>query len=759
MDALDQVLPSGKAVSVVAPPSNLLGLQEGVIVPYAGGAPISTFWFSYMIPPTLSVSTVKLAGASAVTLILYSPPVGFKGSLDQCRVKIGNEVAAPVWSLDPDGNMTLPFEISVVPPNQTEAGIYSVVAQCQGRFANWKSPTEWALLEYVSVPTVASVKTERTEGCITYSVCTAVVTIRNPPSTVTSSPSTLSVIVTGPAIDAETGHWHEILQISKETMTLRLHLAPALDASAPFSFTIAPTQIVQGLTAGDLTVSGAVPITAPAPAIESVTPCIMSSTGGAIVTIVAAWMPWVEGSTVKFGDVEATGLQVELSDAFSTRVTVQAPPVGFTGSSEVSINSPTQTVKSPFLVTTPGLVAECLRGCVTSMNGQTTAVFEVVGFGTSAISITVAGIPASISNAKAYAGGKLELTLILPAYTPSAAAPFHEVWANVAPASNSLSSALAKIKYRSAPIVLSSTFDPTGTQVDILFDQDTIGTGFVTCSTYFNQPIDQAVIGSSAMCMWSIPSILTIILPSDATLVNGTPAPLHSEPLQPREEAHPALLVPSANPILHSTPSSSSPRCFPDSLRIQRHWHFLSSACAHVADACARFPDAPARFPHQVPGNSLTLSGQKILSRDSASGMADEQVMIIEGPKVVQSPTLTVSGHSEVGGCDKAVIVAQGSGGRGITFEWSSYDSPSVDSHVKAHTESAISIPGRPPQSATLPSLLPACCERGCGNSLFNCRGWLCGIGLAISFFIRTGQASHDPAWTPFPPTQAPSSS
>lgn len=520
-------MPSGKAVSVVAPPSNSLGLQEGVIVPYLGGPPISTFWFAYSKPPTLSVSTVKLAGAPAVTLTLYSQPVGFKGDLDKCRVMFGKEVADPVWSLDADGNMALPFEISVVPPNQTEAGIYSVIAQCQGRFASiWKSPTDWALLQYVSLPSVASVETEQSEGCVTYSGCTAVVTMNSPPSTVTPSRKSISVTITGPSTEPGTEHWYEILHISKETMSLRLHLAPALDDSTPFSFTILPTQIVEGLAAGDLTVSGEVQITSPASVIESIIPSIMSSTGGATVTIVAAWMPWVAGSTVKFGDEEGTSLQVELSDALSTRITVQAPPVGFTGSSEISIISPTQTVRSPFLVTTPGLSAECLRGCVTSMKGQTTAVFEVIGFGTSSISIVVAGLPASISNTKAGAGGKVELTLILPSYTPSAAAPFHDVWANVAPASNPLSSALAMIKYRSPPTVLSSSFDPTGTQVEIVFDQDTIGTGFVTCSTYFNQPDDQALIGSDANCMWSIPSILTVILPSDATLVRRAHVPL-----------------------------------------------------------------------------------------------------------------------------------------------------------------------------------------------------------------------------------------
>ena len=83
------------------------------------------------------------------------------------------------------------------------------------------------------------------------------------------------------------------------------------------------------------------------------------------------------------------------------------------------------------------------------------------------------------------------------------------------------------------------------------------------------------------------------------------------------------------------------------------------------------------------------------MSKDSASGMADEQVVTVEGPVVLQPPTLTASGHSEVGGCDTAVIIAQGSGGRGITFEWSSYDSPSVDSYVSGHTESKLSIAGQ----------------------------------------------------------------
>lgn len=96
----------------------------------------------------------------------------------------------------------------------------------------------------------------------------------------------------------------------------------------------------------------------------------------------------------------------------------------------------------------------------------------------------------------------------------------------------------------------------------------------------------------------------------------------------------------------------------------------------------------------QVPLDTLSLSGEKVTSRDSASGKAGEQTLTIAAPGVRQPPSLAVHGPNEIGWCDTAVLIAEGTGGRGITYEWSSFDSPSTHLYIQAQTGSSLSLPG-----------------------------------------------------------------
>ena len=429
--------------------------------------------------------------------------------------QVGTDMSA--FAIGADGNVTTPQTVTVTAPAQQAAGSYMVYISCGGS----ESDGWVAKLSYILLPTLTSIEAEG-GGCLTFSTCTALVKIENPPSTVIDVTS-LTVGVTGPSLLPSGLHYIDLMALSSDEMVMRVHLPAAQDNTA-FTVSISPTQGISGITASQLSVSGSVTVAAPPTVIRQVQPSMGTTDGGQTVTITAAWFP-VQTSrrasapaAVMFGGLSASDISVMYSDTFSTALVVTVPPGLPAGISTLVVSSgTTSTNAAQFLCSRSGISASCTSGCVSPLIGGIDTEISVSGFGaTSSFNVNVGGNAATVSSVSAQV-----IKLVLPAYSPSVAAPSYDLWATVTSASDSTLTATAKIKYRSPPKVVTSTFDSLGARILFQFDQVTNNKGNMNCGFFFLVAAANVLFGSGAKCTWS-GDTLTVSLASGATAIPGS---------------------------------------------------------------------------------------------------------------------------------------------------------------------------------------------------------------------------------------------
>lgn len=87
------------------------------------------------------------------------------------------------------------------------------------------------------------------------------------------------------------------------------------------------------------------------------------------------------------------------------------------------------------------------------------------------------------------------------------------------------------------------------------------------------------------------------------------------------------------------------------------------------------------------PGDAITILGANIVSADGVSGAADDVVLSVVAPDVLDAPTVELNGPSSVSECDAVVFQAVGAVGRNMTYVWTS------DAATLASTLSLVSDP------------------------------------------------------------------
>ena len=161
-----------------------------------------------------------------------------------------------------------------------------------------------------------------------------------------------------------------------------------------------------------------------------------------------------------------------------------------------------------------GVSATCRAGCAAPLAGDTTAVLRLEGFDlTVDLTVDVDGVSAVVEGVAAVAGGSVDVSFTLPPTSVDAIQVTAR--AKTTLVSDTTVFAYTDVTYHRAPRLSAARFNVVGSQILLIFDQETTGVDTLACEA----AIDTARLGASPKCTWIAPGTLVVALGSGAAIL------------------------------------------------------------------------------------------------------------------------------------------------------------------------------------------------------------------------------------------------
>eukprot|EP00961_Rhodomonas_salina_P029832 401854-Rhodomonas_salina.2 len=324
-ETLQTTIISANSVAFMCPPSSETSELQGQLVGNSGEI-LALFDFEYVTPPpSISPSRVVLPGGLVTIQILGLPAPSVS---ETCEVLVRG-VAADFISSESSGATTT---VRIRVPRLDAPGIANVRLTCL--------PDVELALQYDPVPSVASLITPTPEGCRAWQQCDVVVSVNDPPPSVTSASDLQltcagSEVVFGPlpgSEDTEPRLSVEFFKLLSSVFTLHILFPPPLTAGT-IECVLSPLIAPAGLLPTDLSATIAVESFLPDPGILSIDPVSVISGTQALIRVDTTGFGPIPSASALDVTVGGTKLPVTLlfADTAGGAFTMNVPsslPVG-----------------------------------------------------------------------------------------------------------------------------------------------------------------------------------------------------------------------------------------------------------------------------------------------------------------------------------------------------------------------------------------------------------------------------------------------